>query len=261
MTERVTSVVPYRRGRAWTMCRTLVLLVATVAHRCHSSAAPPAGGDTAAVPKTLGWFAGNINDGGRFLLSNVTSPDDNSTVRIADRMLRCCNDLAVNENGSVPMTETPPYLGENETYTQYTDAGIEVLVNLGGQADVVAPMYARKEQFAQEMLALALRWNFSGYTMDWEFGQSMNWTQWNETMALTASLLHSHGKKLGVCIQSGCGDGIPGWAGATNPPCATLFRDMPWADILSDMGKPSPITIYMKYRSDPNCPRLWSLWS
>eukprot|EP01052_Picozoa_sp_SAG31_P045177 SAG31_NODE_8152_length_1508_cov_7.717486_2_plen_172_part_01 len=125
---------------------------------------------SAPVPKTVGWFAGNINDGGRFLLSNVASLD-NSTVRIADRMLRCCNDLSVTENGSVPMTDAPPYLSRaNDSYAQYTAAGIEVLVNLGGKADVVAPMYARKEKFAEEMLALALRWNFTGYTMDWEFG-------------------------------------------------------------------------------------------
>ena len=63
----------------------------------------------------------------------------------------------------------------------------------------------------------------------------MNWAEWNETMTLAASLLHQHGKKLGVCIQSGCGDDKPGWASGTNPPCATLFRDMPWADTLSDM--------------------------
>ena len=63
----------------------------------------------------------------------------------------------------------------------------------------------------------------------------MNWAEWNETMTLAASLLHQHGKKLGVCIQSGCGDDKPGWASGTNPPCATLFRDMPWDDTLSDM--------------------------
>ena len=31
----------------------------------------------------------------------------------------------------------------------------------------VCTTHARKEAFAQEMLDLALRWNFSGYTMDW----------------------------------------------------------------------------------------------
>lgn len=123
------------------------------------------------VPKTIGWFAGNINDHGRFLLSEHPALD-NSSVKIADRVLRCCNSLRVTENGTLPMTDSAPYGGSdpkvpNSSYTAYTEAGIEVLVNMGGRADVVAPMYARKEAFAQEMLDLALRWNFSGYTMDW----------------------------------------------------------------------------------------------
>ena len=203
--------------------------------------------DTTPVPKTIGWFAGNINDDGRFLLSDHPALD-NSSVKIADRVLRCCNSLRVTENGTLPMTDAPPYMKANSSYAKYTDAGIEVLVNMGGRAEVVAPMYARKEAFAQEMLELALRWNFSGYTMDWEFGQSMNWSEWNATMSLAASLLHQHGKKLGVCIQSGCGDGKPGWASGTNPPCATLFRNMPWADTLSDMVTMPCICTYFTYQ-------------
>jgi hypothetical protein len=64
----------------------------------------------------------------------------------------------------------------------------------------------------------------------------MDWNKWNETMSVVADLLHTHGKKLGVCIQTSCGDNIPGWRSVTNPPCATLFRNMPWADKLTDMG-------------------------
>ena len=55
-------------------------------------------------------------------------------------------------------------------------------------------------------------------------------------MSHVADVLHQNGKKLGVCIESGCGDNLPGWRGGTNPPCATLFRDMAWADKLTDMG-------------------------
>ena len=70
--------------------------------------------------------------------------------------------------------------------------------------------------------------------MDWEFAAAINWTQWNETMALAATKLHAHGKKLGLFIQSSCGDTQPN--AGTNPPCGTLFRDMAWADKLVDMG-------------------------
>ena len=193
-----------------------------------------AGADTTVPPvrKSVGWFTGNIFDNGTFLLSNHSNLR-NASVGITDRMLPCCNDLAVSKNGTLPMTATSPYVGD---FSPYADAGIEILINMGGRADAVEPMWARKEEFAQEMLALAVRWNFTGYTLDWEFGQVMNWTMFNETMTVAADLLHAHGKKIGVCVQSGCGDNIPGWAGATNPPCATLFRDMPWADKLTDMG-------------------------
>lgn len=64
----------------------------------------------------------------------------------------------------------------------------------------------------------------------------MDWAKWNETMSLVADVLHANGKKLGVCIETGCGDSIPSWRSDTNPPCATLFRNMAWADKLTDMG-------------------------
>lgn len=55
-------------------------------------------------------------------------------------------------------------------------------------------------------------------------------------MTTVASLLHAHGKKLALCFQSGCGDDQPEWRGAVHPPCATLFRNMPWVDLFTDMG-------------------------
>ena len=112
----------------------------------------------------------------------------------------------------------------------------EILIDLGGTAAVVPTIAARREAFAQEVLDLAHAMDVSGFTMDWEFGAAMNWSSWNDTMSHVADVLHRDGKKLGVCIQTGCGDNLPSWRGNTNPPCATLFRDMPWADKLTDMG-------------------------
>ena len=68
-------------------------------------------------------------------------------------MLPCCNDLAVTKNGTLPMTASSPY----QNFSMYAGAGIEILVNMGGTADVVEAMWARKEAFANEMLALAVR--------------------------------------------------------------------------------------------------------
>ena len=106
----------------------------------HSLAA-----DTVPVKKTIGWFAGNINDRGQFLRSKQQALD-NTSVRIADRVLRCCNGLSVTTNGTLPMTPVAPYLTGNESYAEYTDAGIEVLVDMGGEAKDVSAMFARKER-------------------------------------------------------------------------------------------------------------------
>ena len=195
------------------------------------------------VPKSLGWFTGRILDGGAFLLSNQTAAAAGNnasssrppppSVRIADRMLPCCGSLVVTANGTLPMTATSPYVAD---FSPYLEAGMEILADIRGEANVVEPMFRRKDKFAQEMLALAVRWNLTGFTLDWEFGQVMNWSMFNETMTVAADLLHAHGKKIGVCVQSGCGDDKPAWAGGTDPACSSLFRNLAWADKLTDMG-------------------------
>jgi hypothetical protein len=100
--------------------------------------------------------------------------------------------------------------------------------------NAISNMYARREAFTDELVALALDSNISGFMMDWEFSAACNWTQWNETMGLAATKLHAHGKKLGLFIQSNCGDNQPN--AGTNPPCGTLFRNMAYMDKLVDMG-------------------------
>ena len=94
--------------------------------------------------------------------------------------------------------------------------------------------YARREAFTDELVAVAEAANVSGFMMDWEFAAAINWTQWNETMALAAQKLHARNKTLGLFFQSGCGDATPN--AGTNPPCGTLFRDMPYLEKLVDMG-------------------------
>ena len=178
----------------------------------------------AVAPKSVGWFVGPVHDLNAKGQSSFLASTD-----VADRLLPCCEGLSVDANGTLFMPWGVPFNGS-------IYSGKEVLFNLGGQADAVPAMWARKEAFAQEVLALAEEMNVSGFTMDWEFGAVMDWEKWNSTMSVVADLLHAHGKKLGVCIETGCGDDIPSWAGGTNPPCATLFRHMPWADKLTDMG-------------------------
>ena len=72
----------------------------------------------------------------------------------------CCNSLTVHPNGSLFMPWGLPFNGTTYREDQ------EVLVNLGGQANSVPAMWARKEAFAQEVLALAQELNVAGFTME-----------------------------------------------------------------------------------------------
>lgn len=179
----------------------------------------------APVAKSVGWFCGSIHD-----LKGDGASAFLSSSNLTDRILPCCNSLTILPNGSLG----PSHYG-NFSKALYGQA-TEILVNMGGTAGVVPKIAARKEAFAQEVLQKAIELDVDGFTMDWEFGAVMDWASWNETMNFVADMLHQNGKKLGVCIESGCGDNLPSWRGGTNPPCATLFRNMPWADKLTDMG-------------------------
>jgi hypothetical protein len=185
----------------------------------------PGAAAAAPVAKSVGWFVGGIHD-----LNGHGASEFLSTSNLTDRLLPCCNSLSILPNGSLG----PSHYG-NMSHALYGGA-TEILVDLGGTAAVVPKIAARKEAFAQEVLQMANTLDVNGFTMDWEFGAVMNWSSWNETMSFVADVLHKNGKKLGVCIETGCGDNLPSWRGGTNPPCATLFRNMPWADKLTDMG-------------------------
>ena len=93
---------------------------------------------------------------------------------------------------------------------------------------------------------MALRFKLSSYTGDWEFNRgdptAFSWRGWNQTMAHIASVLNPHGVGLGNSISSGCvafdeatktrcaPDG-----GHADPTCCPASRDVPWADVLTDM--------------------------
>ena len=108
------------------------------------------------------------------------------------------------------------------------------------------PMLESKETLAQQLLQVALRFKLSSYTGDWEFNRGdpaeFSWRGWNQTMAHIASVLNPHGVGLGNSISSGCiafdevtktrcaPDG-----GHADPTCCPASRDVPWADVLTDM--------------------------
>ena len=94
-----------------------------------------------------------------------------------------------------------------------------------------------KETLASQLLEIALAYNLSGFSMDWEFGESFHWAGFNETMSHVAGVLRPHGLGLGLSINSDCNAASPSpGGGGMDPSCDPDFRDTPWASILSDMG-------------------------
>jgi hypothetical protein len=130
-------------------------------------------------------------------------------------------------------------------YAPFIGAGIEVSATFEGDSGCCpygqssCPMYEHRDALAEGLLSLAVRYNLSGYTQDWEFTDSFNHTGFNSTMAHVASVLRDHGLGLGNSISSSCEQ-----KNALNgaPFCSPAYRNEPWASVLTDMGTYSPVT-------------------
>jgi hypothetical protein len=175
-----------------------------------------------------------------------------STSGLVDGILPCCNLLQINCSTGVLQHRLQDY--NFSMFAPFVTAGISVSVSLegtGNMADCCAnathcPMLHSKQILAQQLLELALKFQLSGYTGDWEFGRGnpvqFNWQGWNETMAHIASVLKPHGIGLGNSISSGCFayDNVTKTrcapnGGRSDPCCCPASRDVPWADVLTDM--------------------------
>ena len=128
------------------------------------------------------------------------------------------------------------------------------------------PMQAHKEELAQQLLALALKWKFTSFTGDWEWRNAgtFHFAGWNATMAHIASVLKPHGVGLGNGIVAGCTDGFhcrdddPANTANTDPCCCPAYRATPWADVLSDMGSYAigpGLPAWMKTGVKGHCPK------
>ena len=98
-------------------------------------------------------------------------------------------------------------------YAPFLQTGRSVNVDLSGTAaccrsEADCTIRENKEALASQVLEIALLFNLSGFTMDWEFGESFNWDGYNETMALVAETLRPHGIGLGISINSRCEAGL-----------------------------------------------------
>jgi hypothetical protein len=195
-------------------------------------------------PKGIDWYSE--------LPVTAASLEFAQTSGLVDGIMPCCNLLQINCTTGTLQHDPSAY--NFSVFAPFAAAGKRVSVSLegtGGMADCCAnathcPMLRSKDTLAQQLLGLALKYQLSGFTGDWEFGRgdpvAFYWHGWNQTMAHIASVLKPHGVGLGNSISSGCfaydeltatrcgPDG-----GHADPCCCPASRDVPWADVLTDM--------------------------
>lgn len=210
-------------------------------------------------PKRIEWYTercggfGNDNhrtcaDALRF--ATLSHPE------LVDGLMPCCNLLQIDCATGMLEHDTSYY--DFSAYAPFLAAGKTIRVTLqGAAAPGGAPpgccisaenctMFENREALAKQLLEIALKYNLTGFTGDWEWDSSgpnppkgFYWPGWNATMAHIASVLSPHEVGLGNGIVANCegpdlcaSDG----GGISDPCCCPAYRDMPWADVLTDMG-------------------------
>ena len=162
---------------------------------------------------------------------------------LVDGLLPCSNNFAPIDCATGRLNVSANW--NLSDFGAFLRAGKEVNVQLAGTAAccksptdwIVNTILENKEGLAQDVLELALLYNLSGFTQDWEFGAKSGdwwWAGWNRTMAHVAAVLRPQGIGLGLSVNSVCGS--ESLAVASDPTCAPAYRDTPWAAMLADMG-------------------------
>ena len=179
--------------------------------------------------------------------ATVTHPE------LVDGIMPCCNVLQIDCATGLLQYDTShynfsgfaPFLAAGKTVSVALE-GWTAAANMGGMAACCksasnCTMMENKEALAQQLLELALKFKLTSFTGDWEFdGQAdgFYWLGWNETMAHIASVLKPHGVGLGNSIESTCHDydACNNDEHPADPCCCPAYRNVPWADVLTDMG-------------------------
>lgn len=210
-------------------------------------------------PKRIEWYTERC--GGEGSDNQTTCADSlhfatESHPELVDGLMPCCSLLQIDCNTGLLEHNTTEY--DFSAYAPFLAAGKTVRVTLQGAAAQDGappgccisaencPMFENREALAQQILEIALKFNLTGFTGDWEWDSSgpdppkgFYWHGWNATMAHIASVLSPHGVGLGNGIVANCeGPDLcePGGGGISDPCCCPAYRDTPWADVLTDMG-------------------------
>ena len=139
---------------------------------------------------------------------------------LVDGILPCCNLLEIDcRTGSINVSRH-----NFSSWAPFRAPGKTMNVDLSGEAACCknatdCTMLKNKEALAQQLLELALTYNLSGYTQDWEFGEAFNWAGYNETMTYIAGVIKPHGIGLGISIDSGCENKVKDYASGSDPTC------------------------------------------
>ena len=211
-------------------------------------------------PKRLEWYTERCGGQGNDNQSTCADALRFATVshgELVDGVMPCCSLLQIDCATGLLEHNVSEY--DFSAYAPFLAAGKTVRVTLQGAAAPVggAPpgccvsaedcrMFESREQLAQQLLEVALKYNLTGFTGDWEWDSSgphppkgFHWPGWNMTMAHIASVLSPHGVGLGNGIVANC-EGTDLCAldggGISDPCCCPAYRDTPWADVLTDMG-------------------------
>jgi hypothetical protein len=124
-------------------------------------------------------------------------------------------------------------------YQPMVDAGIAVHPTFEGDKACCSnasacPLVQFQDELATELLELALHYNLSGFTQDWEWvltGSGFYWAGYNESMTHVADVLRPHGLGLGNSVSTDLD--FVNFAHGSAPDCCPSYRNQAWASILT----------------------------
>ena len=163
------------------------------------------------------------------------------TSNLSDGIMPCCNLAHLNASGSLNLsagTRNWP----TDRFQPLKQQGRSVTVTISATPDTVAScalnatcwMWENRETLASELTDFAQTFDLDGFTLDWEFGVSFNWSYFNKTWAYLASTLGAEANlTVDICVDST--EENPTWSNG-NPPGEVYFRRYPWAGKLTDMA-------------------------
>eukprot|EP00041_Stephanoeca_diplocostata_P010452 m.166306 g.166306 ORF g.166306 m.166306 type:complete len:349 (+) comp18153_c0_seq11:108-1154(+) len=185
-------------------------------------------------------FPGRVTD---FLLGNNSQHWANTSVVISGRtrsVYQCCNGFLLGAEGK------QIYSPGNDTWGQraYSKAGKNVYINIDPAAnatvtagDICTTAYARRNEYAHELLTIATQEGIHGYILDWEDAVGNNVTCFNALWGFVSQTLKPYGLTVSASVDNSNHQG-PMDTNSTDPWSTEWdwIGYVSWAGVLVDMG-------------------------